>query len=131
MVMIYNDKISTEYGSSNVLQLGQSPIMYRPTPNKQNMETGILVRSFAKKANEDKIIEVDPSQVSVINKTMYMVVFINWKITGSKYPQTENGIITKTGVIDSNNTEIDRVKTETGVDLSKVLTNPLEYWRGY
>lgn len=131
MVMIYNDKISVEYGSSNLFQFGEYPVQYRPVPSKQNMDTGVLVRSFAKKANEDKIVEVNPAQVSVIDRTMYSIVFVNWKIAGSKYQQTENGIITKTSVIDSNNSEIERVRTESGIDLSRVLTNPLEYWRGY
>jgi hypothetical protein len=129
--MIYNDKLSSEYGKSTSMFFGNAPIEYRPIPTKEQYQSGILVRYFAKKINEDKIIEIDPATIAMIDKNLYVVVNLVWKITGSKEKKIVNGIIEKSSVSENNAFEINRVKIETGTDLSRVLPNLFEYWRGY
>ena len=129
--MIYNDKLSSEYGKSTGMLFGNAPIEYNPTPTKEQYRSGILVRYFAKKINEDKILEIDPATIATIDKNLYVVVNLAWKIVGSKEKKIVNGIIEKSSVPENNAAEINRVKVETGVDLSVVLSNLVEYWRGY
>jgi hypothetical protein len=57
-------------------------------------------------------------------------VQVRWKITGPRNNIYKGNILDKAGVIDQNTFEIDRIKKEEGVDLSSVLANKLEYWRG-
>ena len=49
----------------------------------------------------------------------------------SKEKKIVNGIVEKSSVSENNAAEINRVKIETEVDLSFVLSNLVEYWRGY
>ena len=129
--MIYNENIAKEYGAPNLNMVGISPVEYRPDPTKEDYQSGFITRYFSKKINEEKIFEINPSTVSLIEAKLYYVVSLNWKISGSKEKVMNGNIIEKTGVIESNQEEIDRVKTETQIDLSKKLSNKLEFWRGY
>jgi hypothetical protein len=129
--MIYNDKLLSEYGNSNIMSFGNAPIEYKLVPSKEQYQFGVIVRYFAKKVNENKIFEIDPASVPTINKNLYVVASLNWKISGSKEKKIVNGIIEKSSVSENNAAEINRVKIETGVDLSFVLSNLVEYWRGY
>jgi len=129
--MITNEKLVNEYGTSKIIGLGEAPIEYKPKPIKSDYDRGFITRFFSKKVNENKIIEVDPAKMRNIDAVLYSTVSLNWKISGSKEKVIINGIIDKTGVIDSNNFEIERIKTENGIDLSNKLSNRLEFWRGY
>jgi hypothetical protein len=129
--MIYNDKLSSEYGKSTSMFFGDVPTEYKPIPTKEQYQSGILIRYFAKKINENKIIEIDPAKISGLDKNLYVTANLTWKISGSKEKKIINGIIEKSSVSENNAAEINRVKIETGVDLSFVLSNLVEYWRGY
>jgi hypothetical protein len=61
---------------------------------------------------------------------LYKTVQVKWKITGPKNNIYKGNILDKAGVTEQNRFEIDRIKKEEGIDLSGVLNNPLEYWRG-
>ena len=129
--MIYNEKLTSEYGITPNMLIGNPPVKYSPVPTKEQYQSGILIRYFVKKVNEDKIIEIDPSKINGLDKNLYIVISLNWKISGSKEKKIVNGIIEKSSVSENNAAEINRVKIETGVDLSFVLSNLVEYWRGY
>lgn len=129
--MIYNDKLVSEYGTTSGMLTGNPPIEYNPVPTKEQYRSGILVRYFAKKINENKLLEIDPSKISGLDRNLYVIVNLTWKISGSKEKKIVNGIIEKSSVSENNAAEINRVKVETGVDLSVVLSNLVEYWRGY
>ena len=129
--MIYNEKLTSEYGITPNMLIGNPPVKYSPVLTKEQYQSGILIRYFVKKVNEDKIIEIDPSKINGLDKNLYIVISLNWKISGSKEKKIVNGIIEKSSVSENNAAEINRVKIETGVDLSFVLSNLVEYWRGY
>lgn len=128
--MIYNDKITTEYGV-NTLFLGASPIAYQPRPTADDYKTGYFTRWFSKRVNDEKATEIDPKTSGQISTQLYTLVSLIWMISGPKDPKIVNRIVEKPGVFNGNRMEIMRVKNETGIDLSKTLTNPLELWRGY
>ena len=127
--MKYNDAIVNEYGNFLGI-IGQSPLQNKPLPTKQDYFNGSFARVFAKKINDDVLIEINPDQSRNINQDLYKIVSINWTISGVRENSYSKGVITP-GVSDSNNFEIDRALKEDGVDLRKVLPNPLEYWQGH
>lgn len=127
--MRYNDSLATQYGDFIGVR-GDSPKPNKPLPSKEDYTAGSFTRVFAKKVNEDHILEVDGKQVQKINTNLYQIVFATWTISGPKENRYKNGIITP-GVYNQNVFEIDRVMKENGVDLKKVLPNPLEYWQGH
>lgn len=129
--MIYNENIAKEYGPSNINVSGGSPVEYKPTPSGDDYRSGFITRYFCKKVNENKIYEIDPSTRNKIERNLYIVVSLNWKISGAKEKVMNGKIIEKTSVVESNDAEIERVKIDTGVDLSQKLLNRLELWRGY
>jgi hypothetical protein len=129
--MIYNENIVKEYGSSNINMVGVAPAEYRPSPTKDDYNSGFIVRYFCKKINENRTYEIDPAKWSLIEKNLYVVVNLNWKISGTKENVMNGNIIEKTSVVESNDAEIERVKNNTGIDLSQKLSNRLEFWRGY
>ncbi len=128
--MIYNESLKSSYGEFP--EIGNSPNMTirRAAPSPQDYESGYITRFFAKKINENIIIETDFDGYSRTNNALYKRVKIEWKITGPRNNIMLNGRFDKAGVTEQNTFEIDRVRKEEGVDLSGVLNNPLEYWRG-
>ena len=129
--MIYNEKISQEYGKTSLISTGVEIYPYKPTPTSTDYASGIIRRVFVKKVNDPKAIEINPEQESLVNKDLYQIVSIDWKISGSKSSHKINGIIEKTGIVENNEVEISHVKLDSGVDLSLVLPNLLEFWRGF
>ena len=128
--MIQNDNILSEYGSFVEVKTGTSPNPYKPVPNKQDYSRGYVTRYFAKKVNEDVVIEIQSTQVSSINTALYATTELTWRISGPKESVYVNGIVDKTGVKSQNDFSIQTVKTERGIDLYKALPNLLEYWQG-
>ena len=128
--MIYNEAISSEYGTNDIF-VGNSPIAYRPKPTGDDYSHGYFTRWFSQRVNGNRPIEIDPQTNSNIDQNMYKTISLTWQISGPRNNKVVNGIVEKSGVEKENYDEIERVKIDTGVDLSKVLTNPLELWRGY
>ncbi len=127
--MKYNDLLSSSYGTFAEMQ-GASPVRSKPSPLDKDYKAGNFIRAFAKKINEELIIEIDGEAAKKINSSLYQVVFVSWSISGPKENKRVDGTLIP-GVYNQNLFEIERVQKENGMDLKKVLTNPLEYWRGY
>ena len=128
--MIYNDAIATEYGVSETLATS-APFPYKTLPTPQDYKNGRVSRTFAKKVNEDYIIEIEYSSANSLNSNLYKVVVIAWKISGPRNDLYNDGIMSNSGVESQNRFEIERVQKEDGIDLKKVLHNLLEYWQGH
>ena len=129
--MIYNDALSSIYSGTEPVSLGASPIPTRPTPTALDYANGYITRAFAKKVNEDIVVEISNQQISGLNADLYAAVKITWTITGPKYDKYNGKVIDQSGVIKQNQFEISRVMKEAGINLGKILSNPLEFWRGY
>jgi len=127
--MKYNDVIVAEYGKFVGIS-GESPSPSKPVPSVRDYTKGNFTRSFAKKINDNVLVEIKSEQANKINQDLYKVVYINWVIIGPRENRSINGII-DAGVADLNRFEIERVHTEDGIDLKKVLPNMLEYWQGH
>ena len=127
--MKYNNTIVTEYG--NFLgTMGQPPQQTKPFPTERDYTNGNFMRAFAKKVNENIVIEINPEQSDRLNQDLYKLVYVNWVIIGPRENRSINRVIDP-GVSDLNRFEIERVQKEDGIDLKKVLPNLLEYWQGH
>ena len=127
--MKYNNFIVAEYGKFSGID-GQFPLPEKPTPSLEHYKKGNFTRAFAKKINDNVIVEIKSEQANRINQDLYTVVYVNWVIIGPRENRKINGIIDP-GVSDLNRFEIERVQKEDGIDLKKVLPNLLEYWQGH
>lgn len=127
--MKYNDTIVGEYGKFVGIS-GESPSPSKPVPSVRDYTKGNFTRSFAKKINDNVLVEIKSEQANKINQDLYKVVYINWVIIGPRENRSINGVIDP-GVSDLNRFEIERVQKEADIDLKKVLPNMLEYWQGH
>lgn len=128
--MRYNEKISIEYGESNIPST-LPPVPYKPLPVNDNYANGYIDRTFAKKVNENVIVEIDYGSSRSLNQDLYVIITVTWKISGPRTNKYKDSLLIESGVETQNKFEIDRVKKEIGIDLSKALPDLLEYWRGY
>lgn len=128
--MIYNDTLKNSYGTFVGLAPVTDIVRYVPKPTDVDYKNGYITRYFAKKVNENKIIETTNDAYKQSNNPLYKVVELRWKISGPKDDVYLSGILNKAGVIPQNKSEIDRVLKEENVDLSFTLRNHLEYWKG-
>jgi hypothetical protein len=113
------------------ISIGEFPLNYKPQPSAGDYDGGYIIRHFVKKINEDKIIEVNNENGNRVNKNIYKLVSLSWRISGPKSTVMKGNIQDNVGVVEQNKFEIDRVRKETSVDLSKVLSNLTEFWRGF
>jgi hypothetical protein len=130
-IMIYNETLVKSYGSAPEVFMGTSPKPCSVLVSAEDYSVGYVRRTFAKKANEDVVVEIKYSDSASINTALYKIVNLNWKVSGPKNDVMKNGILDKAGVVEQNFAEIDRVNVEQGVDLTRQLSNLLEFWRGY
>lgn len=128
--MKFNDNITSEYGRFSEI-VGTSPSPEKPMPTKSDYERGVFTRVFAKKYNQDTIIEISPEKVGDVNASLYEIVYVTWRISGPRNSSYSNNKIVTTGVAEQNNFEMEKVLKEKSIDLKKILTNPLEYWQGH
>ena len=127
--MKYNDVIVAEYGKFVGIS-GESPLHAKSVPSGKDYIKGNFTRAFAKKINDNVLVEIKSEQANKINQDLYKMVYINWVIVGPRENRNINGVIDP-GVSDLNRFEIERVQKEDGIDLKKVLHNLLEYWQGH
>lgn len=128
--MIYNNSLRSQYGRFTEVSSGLNILKTKPLPTETDYVHGYMDRYFVKKINEDVIFETSYISARGVNTNLYKSVNLKWKISGPRNNIYKNGILDKRGVEESNKFEIDRVKKEESVDLSGILTNLLEYWRG-
>jgi hypothetical protein len=108
----------------------KSPIYTRPRINSFDIVSGTINRYFVQHTSTKEITEVDRSQFLFFkNDSLYMKVELAWVIDGNA-----NDIRTKSGTVIFGAQHKNSVSTNfyntrmTG--LSRVLSNPLEYFQG-
>ena len=101
------------------------------TITSENIASGILNRYFVKKYDNDKIFETDKTTYdslsnNLIDRKLYKFQQIKWYITGPKQDEYIAGA-TKKGVVTKNTEQINLAKVKLP-DISKLLSNPLQYY---
>ena len=107
-----------------------SPTSYILNLNESDYNTGLVKRYFVGNKNYINITEVNSKAYKNIDLSFYNRVTINWKISGDKNNVYENNIIKFFGVYELNTVSINESK-KTLEGIETVLTDPLQYWRGF
>ena len=107
-----------------------SPTSYILNLNESDYNTGLVKRYFVGNKNYINITEVNSKTYKNIDLSFYNRVTINWKISGDKNNVYENNIIKFFGVYELNTISINESK-KTLEGIETVLTDPLQYWRGF
>ena len=115
-------KVKTKY---------RTPKSFTPSINNNNINTGIVTRYFYKKYDSENIFETDQKtynqiQTNIADNKLYSIVTMNWKISGNKEDEFRNGAIIP-GVISTNTKQV-KVAEKTISGISKILSNPLQYY---
>ena len=84
---IYSSITNQPYKKSRL-----EPIPYTPQPTKEDYKRGEIIRSFAKKKNENVYYEIDQfSNLKLPNNPIYLIFSIPWKISGpEEFTQEKN-----------------------------------------
>lgn len=130
--MIYNVDIATEYGKfSGLPPVVRTPTRFRPSPSGMDYSVGYFTRVLVIKRNDSSnVTEIDPRSTD-LNVSLYDRIPIKWRISGPRDRVEANRVIEDFGVYDSNQSAIGAASTVAGTNLNRVLSNPLDYWRGY
>jgi hypothetical protein len=130
--MITNDNILLEYGSFNI-RLNRLPTLqiFKPAPTQSDYAKGYIQRVFIIKHSDKTGFEISTNDVSNVDEGVYSISNVMWRISGKKDFTKVGNVVEDFGVASQNNQEIERVKLESGVSLTNLLKNPLEFWRGY
>lgn len=97
---------NTQVVSSNFIL----PISFYPQPNNEDYKRGYMMRYFIKRRNADftTIKEISKSDYELFNSNLnvdtnlYVVISLNWKITGPLYDDFRDKNYPKAGIIDTN-----------------------------
>lgn len=128
--MKYNDKLVSEYGSFKNVDVVNRPIPapFKPTPSSTNYSQGFISRTFLVKRNDQLFFqEIEASQIPNVNRSIYDVITVDWKITGNRDKTIVNGIVEDFGVLEYNQIRINELRKKSRVP----NLDPLEFWRGY
>ena len=95
------------------------------SPTDDQYQLPFIRRYFAKKINDNEIIEVDDENYKKLSGTLYILLSMKWKITGSVNTTRNNNIVTSEGIVEFNSQQI-RLAEKTMPGISKKLPNLLE-----
>lgn len=113
----------------------RSPVYSKLPPTQEDYTKGYMKRYFAYKRNEINTIffEIDATQVDSYsnkfggtNHILYGLLEIKWKLTGPEFDEYVNGILMKSGVVDTNSRIIEENSKKFRI-FSSVLSNPREF----
>lgn len=100
--------------------------LFAPTDDQYSLP--FVRRYFAKKINDNEIIEVDGENYKMLSGLIYTLLSIKWKISGSVNTVTQNNIVTSEGVVEFNSQQV-RTAEKTMPGISKRLPNLLEGYK--
>jgi hypothetical protein len=113
----------------------RAPVYRKMPPKNEDFTKGYMKRWFAYKRNESEKVffEIDEEQVVTyntkgggINNIMYGLLEIKWKLTGPEFDEYYNGILMKSGVVDTNSRIIEENSKKFRI-FGNIIDNPREY----
>lgn len=119
-------KSKLRLGNFNV----KSPVSFALNLNDEDYNRGYIKRYFVGNKNFINITEVNFKSYNNINLSFYNRVIVDWKISGDKNNVYENKILKYIGVYEINTIAIKNSK-QIVLGIETVLTDPLQYWRGF
>lgn len=118
----------------NKIGLGEydyfEPSNYIPTIKPTDYEYGYISRYFVGRINYPNVLETNAKDFNMINDGFYKKIKISWKISGTEFNQYNGKMLLTTGVVDYNILKINQA-SQVFPQISNVLNNPRQFWRGY
>lgn len=106
------------------------PSSYKLILKDVDYASGYIKRYFVGRINFQDIFETDEASYNLTTENFYRKLKVNWKITGPEYNVYEGKMLSETGVINYNKLRIKELN-EVFKDVSNVVNDPKQYWRGY
>lgn len=107
-----------------------SPSTTKPELTSEDYDDEFITRYFFSNINYNNTKETDVNSFNSLDVSFFKKKSIKWKLTGSNRNVYENNILKFEGVYESNLKKINELEQTFG-DIKSILTNPLEFWRGY
>jgi hypothetical protein len=107
-----------------------SPSTTKPELTSDDYDDEFITRYFFSNINYNNTKETDVNSFNSLDVSFFKKKSIKWKLTGSNRNVYENNILKFEGVYESNLKKINELEQTFG-DIKSILTNPLEFWRGY
>lgn len=107
-----------------------SPSTYIPKVNPSDYEYGYITRYFVGKINYPSVFETNAKDFNVVNSGFYKKIKITWKVSGPEFNQYSGKMLLTTGVVDYNILRINQA-AQVFPQISNVLNNPRQFWRGF
>jgi hypothetical protein len=128
MILNTDPKLKYRLGLDNFSFL--IPATYLPTPSPNMYEVGFMSRYFVTKRNQNQIIETNARDYSATDDGFFIKGELKWQISGIKNNLRKGSMLVESGVEEFNRLQISNLK-KTMPGIENVLTNPLQFWRGY
>jgi len=128
--MIYD----TPDNVKNTLGLGgynyDKPATYIPTITTEDYDRGYIDRFFVARINYFDVIETNYKDYNRANSSYFIKIKISWKITGPEFNTYIGKTLQETGVVNYNILRISDAQSFIS-NISVVLNNPKQFWRGF
>lgn len=118
----------------NIVGLGSynydKPATYIPTITEEDYDRGYIDRFFVARINYFDVIETNYKEYNRANVSYYIKIKISWKITGPEFNTYIGKTLQETGVVNYNILRIGDAQSYIP-NISVVLNNPKQFWRGF
>ena len=106
------------------------PVNSTLKPTTDDYSSGIITRFFISYVNYNKVVEVNKNEFFRVEGPLYKKRSFQWLIVGPERNVYDMNILKFVGVYEYNQKRINDNKTYLR-GLEYLLTNPLQFWRGY
>lgn len=118
----------------NIVGLGSfdftKPATYIPTITQEDYDRGYIDRFFVARINYFDVIETNYKEYNRANTSYFIKIKISWKITGPEFNTYIGKTLQETGVVNYNTFRISDAQSYIP-NISVVLNNPKQFWRGF
>jgi hypothetical protein len=131
--MIFNQRTSIEYTLQKNPFFAYTfvPKPYKPSPTEEQYNRGYIERFIMIKNSNKTGHEINPVDATNLDNRIYTVYRFLWRISGEADFVKKNNIIIDYGVKNQNQKTLENIKKTENIDLSRIIKNPLDLWRGF
>ena len=106
------------------------PSSYIPTIKSSDYEYGYITRYFVGNINYSNINETNARDYNMTDSSFFKKTKITWKVSGVEFNVYKGKMLESTGVVDYNILRINQA-AQVFPQISTILNNPRQFWRGF
>jgi hypothetical protein len=106
------------------------PSSYIPTIKPSDYEYGYITRYFVGNINYSNINETNARDYNMTDSSFFKKTKITWKVSGTEFNVYKGKMLESTGVVDYNILRINQA-AQVFPQISTILNNPRQFWRGF